>query len=67
MMIMFQYLMCDSLIAWAEYPQNQLSGACQKTINAVFKKCSKQSLDHLFYHCVQAMISEANRGEGAMH
>ncbi|KAK7099808.1 transmembrane protein 214-B-like isoform X2 [Littorina saxatilis] len=45
-----------------EYPQSQLSKGCQKTINAVFKKCSKQSLDHLFYHCVQSMISEANKG-----
>ena len=59
--LVIDYVPC--VIGLAEYPQNQLSGACQKTINAVFKKCSKQSLEHLFYHCVQSMISESSRGE----
>ncbi|KAL8584277.1 hypothetical protein ACOMHN_014696 [Nucella lapillus] len=42
-----------------DYPQNQLSAACQKTINAVFKKCSKDSLDHVFYHSVQSMVTQS--------
>ena len=61
--LVIDYVPC--VIGLAEYPQNQLSGACQKTITAVFKKCSKQSLEHLFYHCVQSMISESSRGECA--
>ncbi|XP_076440905.1 transmembrane protein 214-B-like isoform X2 [Babylonia areolata] len=45
-----------------DYPQNQLSAACQKVINSLFKKCSKQSLDHVFYHSVQCMISQSGKG-----
>ncbi|KAK7485334.1 hypothetical protein BaRGS_00023433 [Batillaria attramentaria] len=44
------------------YPMNQLSGGSRQVINGLFKKCSKQSLDHLFYHCVQCMLAENAKG-----
>ena len=50
------------MLCFAEFPQNQLSGQCRQTINTVFKKCSKQSLDHLFYHCTQTMLAESIKG-----
>lgn len=40
----------------------RLSGGCKKVIFNVFRKCSKENLDHLFYHCVQGMITESSKG-----
>ncbi|PVD22762.1 hypothetical protein C0Q70_16018 [Pomacea canaliculata] len=45
-----------------DYPMARLSGGCKKVIFNVFRKCSKENLDHLFYHCVQGMITESSKG-----
>ncbi|XP_071117235.1 transmembrane protein 214-B-like [Haliotis cracherodii] len=45
-----------------DFPLCKLSKSCQEVLISSMKKCSEQTLEHLFYHCLQTMISEAQKG-----
>lgn len=52
-----------NILSYLDFPLCKLSKSCQEVLISSMKKCSEQTLEHLFYHCLQTMISEAQKGE----
>ncbi|KAK3783194.1 hypothetical protein RRG08_046987 [Elysia crispata] len=45
------------------FPLALLPQTSQKVLNSVVKRFSNQTLDNLFYHCVQQMLSESSKDQ----
>ncbi|OWF35521.1 transmembrane protein 214-B-like [Mizuhopecten yessoensis] len=49
-----------------DFPLCHLDRKCQQPITAVIRQASQDTMEHMFYHCVNTMLTELNKGHSTL-
>ncbi|XP_033736880.1 transmembrane protein 214-B-like [Pecten maximus] len=49
-----------------DFPLCHLGRHCQQTITSVIRQATQETMEHMFYHCVNTMLTELNKGNSSL-